>query len=139
TNTRLFSSAHATIQEMFIALQVGLLKRLSRSGRGGDESYSPESKVANCLGESFVKGIAGKTVIDFGCGEGDAAIELAKCGAERVIGVDIREEVLQLARQKARKANVEHVCSFAQSTKERADIVISLDAFEHFSDPAAIL
>ena len=30
-------------------------------------------------------------------------------------------------------------CSFATSTTEKADIIVSKDAFEHFDDPAAIL
>jgi SAM-dependent methyltransferase len=83
--------------------------------------------------------VAGKTVIDFGCGVGAAAIELAQHGARRVIGIDIREDVLRVARQKAREASVDHICSFTQDTQERADIIISIDAFEHFADPAAIL
>jgi SAM-dependent methyltransferase len=31
------------------------------------------------------------------------------------------------------------VCRFAQSTDETADVVVSIDAFEHFDDPADIL
>ena len=91
------------------------------------------------LGDAFWRGIAGKTVIDFGCGEGDAAVELARRGAQSVIGVDIREEVLQSARRKARAAGVDHICLFTQSTRERADIILSLDAFEHFAQPSAVL
>jgi 2-polyprenyl-3-methyl-5-hydroxy-6-metoxy-1,4-benzoquinol methylase len=125
--------------ELFVSVQVKLLQRLSRSGRQGGEAYSTASKVARCLGDPFLERVAGKTVIDFGCGEGGAAIELAQRGAERVIGIDIREDVLQVARQKARESGVHHICSFTQSTQERADIIISLDAFEHFAEPAGIL
>jgi SAM-dependent methyltransferase len=56
-----------------------------------------------------------------------------------VIGIDIREDVLQKARHRARDAGVQNTCFFASSTKERADLVVSIDAFEHFADPAAVL
>ena len=125
---------------MFITVQVKLLQRLSRCGReGGEAYYSTASKVAKCLGESFLAVSVCKPVIDFGCGEGAAAIELAQRGAERVIGIDIREDVLRVARRKARESSVDHICSFTQSTQELADIIISLDAFEHFAEPAAVL
>ncbi len=64
---------------------------------------------------------------------------MAQKGAKRVIGIDIREDVLQTARQKALTAGVQKTCLFASSTKELAEIVVSIDAFEHFADPAGIL
>jgi SAM-dependent methyltransferase len=91
------------------------------------------------MGDDFFTRIAGKVVIDFGCGEGCDAVEMARRGARRVIGVDIREDVLGAARHKARSAGVQARCSFVSSTQELADIVVSVDAFEHFADPAGIL
>jgi SAM-dependent methyltransferase len=91
------------------------------------------------MGDEFFTRIAGKVVIDFGCGEGADAVEMARKGARRVIGIDIREDVLQAARQKALDAGVQNTCTFARSTKEPADVVVSMDAFEHFADPAEIL
>jgi ubiquinone/menaquinone biosynthesis C-methylase UbiE len=91
------------------------------------------------MGDQFFARIVGKVVIDFGCGEGDDAVELARNGAKRVIGIDIREDVLRVARQRALDAGVTDTCLFATSTEELADVVVSLDAFEHFSDPAQIL
>jgi SAM-dependent methyltransferase len=64
---------------------------------------------------------------------------MAGRGAKRVIGIDIREDVLQAARQNAVAKGVQETCLFACSTKELADIVVSVDAFEHFGDPAGIL
>jgi len=91
------------------------------------------------MGDDIFTRIAGKVVVDFGCGEGSDAVELAGKGAKRVIGIDNREEVLQTARQKALSAGVQDTCVFATSTNELADVVISMDAFEHFADPAGIL
>lgn len=83
--------------------------------------------------------VAGKTVIDFGCGEGHECVELARLGAQRVIGVDIRPELLERSREYAKHAGVDDICRFAHRSPEKADMVISLDAFEHFEQPAEIL
>jgi SAM-dependent methyltransferase len=91
------------------------------------------------MGNEILNQITGKVVIDFGCGEGSEAVEMAVRGAKRVIGIDIREDILQLARQKAISAGVQNTCFFVSSTQELADIVVSVDAFEHFGDPAGIL
>ncbi len=56
-----------------------------------------------------------------------------------MIGIDIREDILQVARQKALSVGVQDTCVFASSTIEVADVVISVDAFEHFADPAGVL
>lgn len=101
--------------------------------------YQGKSKLAVLMGDGFFTKIAGKVIIDFGCGEGDDAVEMAARGAKRVIGIDIREDVLQTARQKARMAGVQNQCSFVSSTDEPADVIVSADAFEHFADPARIL
>ena len=91
------------------------------------------------MGDEFFTKIADKIIIDFGCGEGSDAVEMAERGAKRVIGIDIREDVLHSARQKALTAGVQNTCVFASRTKELADIIVSVDAFEHFADPAGIL
>jgi SAM-dependent methyltransferase len=101
--------------------------------------YASQSKLKALLGDYFLSRLVGKTVIDFGCGEGNEAVEMARAGAETVIGIDIREEVLEIAQQKARLAGLDGVCQFVSSTNEKADIIVSLDAFEHFDQPAEIL
>jgi len=73
------------------------------------------------------------------CGAGAECIEMAAKGAKRVIGIDIREDLLQIARQKALETGVENTCVFASSSNEQADTVVSLDTFENFADPADIL
>lgn len=119
-----------------------LLKRVSPGGsRGGcqDNPYPKRSKLETLLGANIWEEFRGKTVIDFGCGSGREAIEVAQHGALRVVGIDIREKLLRQAQETARAAGVEAICHFGTSTTERADVILSLDAFEHFADPAAIL
>jgi len=69
----------------------------------------------------------------------DLIVELAQRGAARVIGLDIQPERLEAARRAAEAAGVADHCLFAETTEERADLITSLDAFEHFDDPAAML
>ena len=126
---------------MLTNLQYQVLKRISPGAPDccNGAFYEGKSKLAILLGDDVFERISGKVVIDFGCGEGAEAVELAQKGAKRVIGIDIREEILVVARKKALNAGVQSTCVFESSTKEPADIVVSLDAFEHFADPAAIL
>ncbi len=104
-----------------------------------EEYASPREKINVMYGESVFDRILGKTVIDFGSGEGGVTIELARSGAQKVIGLEIQERSRDLSMQRAREAGVAEICEFAATTKEKADIVLSLDAFEHFDDPADIL
>jgi ubiquinone/menaquinone biosynthesis C-methylase UbiE len=107
-----------------------------RSMSGG--SYTSRSKTEVLLGEQVWNEIEGRTVIDFGCGAGSQAIELAQRGAQHVYGIDIQERWLVIAREQAQNADCRNV-AFSHKPAGLADVIISIDAFEHFADPAAIL
>jgi SAM-dependent methyltransferase len=126
---------------MFTGLQYRILKMLSPGAPDccSGSVYVGKSKLAVLMGAQFFTRIRGKVVIDFGCGEGGEALEMAARGAQRVIGLDIREDVLQHAAQKAVEAGLADTCVFVSAAEEHADIVVSVDAFEHFADPAHIL
>jgi SAM-dependent methyltransferase len=96
-------------------------------------------KLRTLFGDRAIEEVAGKIVVDFGCGEGAEAIELARYGARKVIGIDIREEALAKARRAAAAAGVLQTCDFTTATQERADLIFSIDAFEHFGDPTGVL
>lgn len=127
---------------MFTDLQCRLLSRLFPAipdAAEHERSYSGGAKIQQLLGDQLLNLMPGKTVIDFGCGGGAEAIEYARRGARQVIGLDIREDVLAIARERAEAAGLSDVCTFATQTSVPADIVVSIDSFEHFSDPAEIL
>jgi SAM-dependent methyltransferase len=119
-----------------------LLRRISVNGETGycdGSAYQGVSKLEKLLGERIWSETKDKVVIDFGCGDGEDAVEVAARGAKRVIGVDIRERALENARKTAAERGVADRCTFSTRTDERADVILSLDAFEHFDDPAEIL
>ncbi len=104
-------------------------------------AYAHRHKLEVLFGPSVWAECAGKTVIDYGCGEGRDAIELARRGARRVIGVDVRTAMLETANEHAAIAGVADRCSFLArpSSSDAADVMLSVDAFEHFEDPSAVL
>lgn len=65
-----------------------------------------EFTIENC------KPVEGNTYLDIGSGTGLFSIELAKLGAEKVIGLDISEKMIDISRKEARNNNVEDKCSF---------------------------
>lgn len=119
-----------------------LLRWLSPRGhsrRPLDAPYETTSKLETFFGPSIWTAIAGKRIVDFGCGTGVEAVEMARRGAAHVLGLDIRESVLSEARMRAAQAGLEDRCTFTTKTNETFDYVVSLDAFEHFADPPGIL
>lgn len=86
----------------------------------------------------------GLTCLDIGCGGGDATLELARRVAPdgKVVGVDIDEQKLQLARVEATKqgvGNVEYrVCDIREvSGAPTFDVVYARFLLTHLSDPAS--
>lgn len=102
--------------------------------------YQGKSKIEMTLGPGVWPLLREKTVLDFGCGDGLEVVEIARKGvAARVIGLDINPALLERARSRARTAGVAQQCEFTHSFSEKVDVILTLDAFEHFADPAHIL
>ena len=109
----------------FIGGPVGyrLLRWIDRGGKRSDPppgllpwqsaAYTGKSKTEVLFGADIWREIAGKVVIDFGCAHGGEAIAMALHGARRVIGIDTRESVLELARKGAAAAGVADRCAFS--------------------------
>jgi SAM-dependent methyltransferase len=123
-------------------LQYKLLKRIARVEPFLDRPsiYEGKSKIRMLLGDSLVQDLLQcDTVIDFGCGGGEEAVELAQLGCKHVIGLDIQENVLEIARARAADRGLSDRCEFRSTTDTPADAIVSLDAFEHFHEPDKIL
>ena len=125
------------------SLGVRLLDRASRNGKVGypdvATAYLGRSKLEVLLGKGVWETLRHREVIDFGCGDGAEAVDMAEHGAARVIGVDIRKSALEAARRRAEQAGVADRCLFVTEWHAPVDYIVSLDAFEHFQEPDAIL
>jgi SAM-dependent methyltransferase len=93
----------------------------------------PEARL-NVLGD-----VAGKDVLELGCGAAQWSLALARSGA-RVTGIDLSDEQLRFARDEARRAGVELdlVCGNAERTPfEDAsfDVVFCDHGAMTFADP----
>jgi SAM-dependent methyltransferase len=58
----------------------------------------------------------GKTILDIGCGSGVYAVEFASRGATRVVGYDVAERMIELARRRAKSLGAGEVCSFVRGS-----------------------
>lgn len=79
--------------------------------------------------------LSGKSVLDFGCGHGEQSRALAATYGCTVTGLDNNPRVLEEAKCKA----AERVRFIGELDEQRYDVVISLNAMEHFRDPAGVL
>lgn len=118
-----------------------LLRHVGRAGAGvmDGSAYASRSKLEALLGPGIWPLVESTVVVDFGSGEGSEVIELAQRGATRVIGVEIQPHLRELASRRAIEAGVADRVEFVASSPPVADVVISLDSFEHFSEPGEVL
>lgn len=88
--------------------------------------------------------LAGKTVVDIGCGGGILAESMAKKGAQ-VTGIDLSEKALKVADLHSLESGIpvryELISAeeLAAREPERFDIVTCMEMLEHVPDPAAIV
>lgn len=94
--------------------------------------------------EARAGGLAGKRVLDVGCGGGILAEALARRGAA-VVGIDLAGEALEVARRHAAEAGLEidyrriGTEELAAAEPGRFDVVACMELLEHVPDPAAIV
>jgi ubiquinone/menaquinone biosynthesis C-methylase UbiE len=88
--------------------------------------------------------IVGSVTLDYCCGNGEVAIEMAKRGAKKVIGIDISEVAIQNAQQLARFQGVSGICEFRVMDAEHTefegnsfDIIHEYGALHHLELKAA--
>ncbi|KXB05244.1 hypothetical protein AKJ50_01480 [candidate division MSBL1 archaeon SCGC-AAA382A13] len=73
-----------------------------------EQYMTPGDIAASLLYLAYSHGsIKGKKVYDLGCGTGRLAIGAALLGAEKVVGIEIDEEALEVAKRNARQSNVD--------------------------------
>ena len=121
------------------ALGIALLNLASRNGAVERcdiaTAYIGRSKLEVLLGPRIWDHTRDKDVLDFGCGPGSEAVEIAEHGARHVIGIDLRQRWLELGVEHAAARGVADRCTFAREWSDPVDLIVSLDSFEHFADP----
>ncbi len=89
-------------------------------------------------------GVAGKKILDVGCGGGILAEGLAQRGGE-VSGIDMGEAPLEIAKLHALESGVEvnyqriTAEELAEQQPESFDVVTCLEMLEHVPDPASVI
>ena len=90
--------------------------------------------------------IVGKSVFDGGCGSGVDCMVFARKGAWKVVGVDVSAQFINLARQKARKLDLQKVSfhledmdSFIRRGKELFDIIFCQGSLVYLKDGWSML
>ena len=86
-------------------------------------------------------GAPGSSMLDIGCGPGRYGIELARRGAARCVGVDVAEQMVEIARREAQAKGVAQRCEWHVSdyesfaTDERFDAVVAMGYFDYLDNP----
>lgn len=89
--------------------------------------------------------IAGRTVLDIGCGPGHYGIALARSGAREVVGIDFASSMIELARRQAEASRVAGCCHFVTgdfnqfTPEEPPDYVIVMGVMDYVADPGQLI
>src|SRR5215218_3957758 len=89
--------------------------------------------------------VTDKTILDVGCGSGVYAVDFARRGARRVVGVDFSDKMLELASQEAEQHGVVDRCRFIRADflelnlKETFDVSIAMGVFDYIPDQVTLL
>ena len=90
--------------------------------------------------------LRGRSLLDAGCGGGRYAIPAAQAGTSHVLGLDLSDAMLDLARDRARAAGVLGVCEFVRGdllsyplAPKSFDYSLAIGFFDYQRDPEAAL
>lgn len=87
----------------------------------------------------------GDSVLDVGCGSGRNSVLFIKAGASRVLGIDLAENMVKLAREFSRRHNAAAEAEFAcadfmqYQLKEPFDHAVALGVLDYVAEPIPLL
>lgn len=91
---------------------------------------------------SLLPKLKNKTVLDLGCGYGEHCIHFVEEGAKRVVGIDISQKMLDIAKGENAHQNISYLNMPMEDIgelQERFDIVVSSLAFHYVEDFKALI
>lgn len=86
---------------------------------------------------SMMPDLNGKRVLDLGCGFGEHCKRFVDCGAQKVVGIDISEKMLEVARAENTDPKITYInmpMEELAQLQEQFDVVISSLAFHYVED-----
>lgn len=86
---------------------------------------------------SMMPELKGKRVLDMGCGFGEHCKKIVECGAEKVVGIDISEKMLEVAITENSDLKINYINMSMENIsqlQEKFDVVISSLAFHYVED-----
>ncbi len=92
-----------------------------------EQYLTPADIAADILWKAYYNGdIEGKVVVDLGCGTGIFSIGSALLNAKKVMGIDIDEELIEIAKNEAEKfgLKIDFISGDVIDFNERGDTVI---------------
>lgn len=106
--------------------------------------YSITKASSSYRDAMLFEGMKGAVALDYCCGNGEVAIEMAKKGAAKVYGIDISSVAVENARELAKSAGVGDICEFSVMDAEHTtfadsafDVIHEYGALHHLDLPAA--
>lgn len=81
--------------------------------------------------------LSGKAVLDLGCGYGKNCVDFIRRGAKRVVGLDISEKMLEIAKSESAHEKIEYVnmsMTDISTLNEKFDFIYSSLAFHYVED-----
>lgn len=99
-------------------------ERAKRSEAQGDIEMTDVMRMRSYreLYRILARLVPGKRVLDYGCGHGMHAEAIAKMGAKEVVGIDLSEGSLAIARERVRHAGLEGKVSFRAMDAEHLEL-----------------
>lgn len=91
---------------------------------------------------SMMPDLTGKRVLDLGCGFGEHCMRCIRQGAEKVVGIDIFEKMLEVARKEHSDAGITYVnmpMEEISQLNETFDVVVSSLAFHYVEDFSGVV
>ena len=92
-----------------------------------------------------IRELRGKSVLDVGCGSGRYVFEFARRGANKIIGIDYAQEMIELAKGYAENMKEKAKCRFVcghfkdHDFREQFDYTVAMGLFDYLKNPSVYL